>query len=202
MKHPWRLPTTAAISVIMLGTAGVAVASIPSANGVIHGCRSTLTGAVRVIDTDAGQKCQAFGEKQLDWNQQGPQGVPGPAGPVGPVGPAGATGPAGPAGATGPAGPAGPPGSTTPTVKEVSAFGIANGGSDGDAVAHCPAGMVVTGGGYSIDPGILVRISSASDFPDESGFNAAGWHLLVDNLNPPSQNPSSFIVFAECLKIG
>jgi hypothetical protein len=193
MNHPRRVLTTAAISVVTLGAAGVAVASIPSTNGVIHGCRSTLTGAVRVIDTDAGQKCQTFGEKQLDWNQQGPQGVPGPAGPVGP---------AGPTGATGSAGPAGPPGSTTPTVKEVLASGSVNGGSDGRAVAHCPAGSVVTGGGYSIGPGILVRISSAADFPDESGFNAAGWQVVVDNLNPPSPNPSGFLAFAECLKIG
>lgn len=38
MKISRRVITTAAIGVVMLGTAGVAVASIPDANGVIHAC--------------------------------------------------------------------------------------------------------------------------------------------------------------------
>ena len=54
----------------------MALASIPDSSGVIHGCRSKTTGVLRVIDSDAGQRCLA-GEAELTWNQQGP---PGPAG--------------------------------------------------------------------------------------------------------------------------
>jgi hypothetical protein len=41
-----------------------------------HGCRTKTTGALRVIDSDAGQHC-AQNEVELTWAQQGP---PGPAG--------------------------------------------------------------------------------------------------------------------------
>ena len=70
--------------------AGVAVASIPDRNGVIHGCRNVRTGLLRVIRTQA--VCRV-GEKRLNWNVQGPQG---PVGPVGPEGPPGAQGEPGP----------------------------------------------------------------------------------------------------------
>ena len=55
-----------------------ATAAIPDANGVIHGCRNTKTGVLRVIDTDKGQTCSKD-ETALSWNQTGPQG---PAGSV------------------------------------------------------------------------------------------------------------------------
>jgi hypothetical protein len=59
---------------LLLGT--VALAAIPGAGGVITGCYDKRTGALRVIDSDAGQKCTSK-ETQLPWNQtgiQGPQG--------------------------------------------------------------------------------------------------------------------------------
>jgi hypothetical protein len=70
--------------------AGVAVASIPDRNGVIHGCRNARTGVLRVIKSTA--HCRV-GERPLNWNAQGPQGVPGPMGPQGPAGPQGEPGP-------------------------------------------------------------------------------------------------------------
>jgi hypothetical protein len=42
------------------------MASIPDASGVIHGCRKTSGGALRVIDTGAGQTCMA-NETALNW---------------------------------------------------------------------------------------------------------------------------------------
>jgi hypothetical protein len=72
-------------------------ALIPGPNGVIHGCykRSGKTqGALRVIDTGAGQSCVS-GEAALKWNRTGPpgpQGEPGPTGPQGPQGEPGADG--------------------------------------------------------------------------------------------------------------
>jgi hypothetical protein len=73
---------------IVLVAAVTAAAFIPDANGVIHGCRNTKTGVVRVIDTDKGEICSK-NQAALTWNQTGPQG---PAGPQGPQGPSGVSG--------------------------------------------------------------------------------------------------------------
>src|SRR5206468_2749447 len=112
--------------------AGIAYATIPDTNGVIHGCYTKTGGILRVVDKPQ-QSCTKF-ENPLDWNQagqQGPQGADGAQGPAGPAGPkgdqgdAGATGPAGPPGA---AGPPGPPGSQGPA------------GAKGDPGPQGPAG--------------------------------------------------------------
>jgi hypothetical protein len=50
---------------------GIASASIPASNGVIHACYSTISnpvGRLRVIDTGAGQSCGS-GEVALNWNR-------------------------------------------------------------------------------------------------------------------------------------
>ena len=119
---------------ILLSTAAVTLlavigfASIPGADGVIHGCFKKSGGTLRVIDmsvTTCGRD-----ETLLSWNQtgpqgpQGPQGVPGPQGPAGPAGPIGATGPAGPEGPAGPAGPAGPQG---PAGSSAATFAFTSG---------------------------------------------------------------------------
>jgi len=69
----------------VLAAAVAATAAIPDASGVIHGCRNTKTGILRVIDTDKSQTCSKD-ETALTWNQTGPQGPVGPEGPQGPVG--------------------------------------------------------------------------------------------------------------------
>jgi hypothetical protein len=89
---------------------GIAYAVIPSADGVIHACYVPSSGAIRVVNADAG-RCNAS-ETALDWNQQGPKGDKGDTGPAGPAGPTGATGATGPTGATGATGPAGPAGTS------------------------------------------------------------------------------------------
>jgi hypothetical protein len=76
-----RVVRAAALAVVLVLAASVAVASIPDANGVIHGCRKNSGGALRVIDTDAGQTCMA-NETALSWSQTGPQGPAGPPGGV------------------------------------------------------------------------------------------------------------------------
>src|SRR5207249_8744959 len=99
------------------GIASVVQASIPSSNGLIHGCyqfspADTNRGRLRVIDADLGQQCR-FYEHPLNWSQAGvtgPTGATGPRGPSGPQGPTGPTGPTGPKGATGDTGAAGPTG--------------------------------------------------------------------------------------------
>src|SRR5712691_5259984 len=86
----------------MASLGGVAYATIPDGSGVIHGCFVKNGGGLRVIDTDAGQKCKST-EAPIFWNQQGPKGD---TGPTGSAGPKGDTGPQGPAGAKGDPGPA------------------------------------------------------------------------------------------------
>ena len=74
-----------------LAAAGIAYASIPGPDGVIHGCYLKSGGNVRVIDSTA--KCKAT-ETSLDWNQRGvtgPRGATGARGTTGPTGPAGIT---------------------------------------------------------------------------------------------------------------
>src|SRR4051795_4369235 len=78
------LPTVAALG----AGAAVGVAAIPSADGTIHACVTTATGAVRIIDAETGATCTAQTETNLVWNQQGPAGPAGPAGPQGDPGPA------------------------------------------------------------------------------------------------------------------
>jgi hypothetical protein len=80
---------------------GVASASIPDSNGLIHGCFKPQTGDLRVIDPASPKKEDASCKKTetaLNWNQAGPQG------------PAGKDGVDGKDGAPGPKGDPGPPG--------------------------------------------------------------------------------------------
>jgi hypothetical protein len=67
----------ATLAVVLASVAGIAVASIPDSNGVIHGCRNLKSGALRVIDSEAGQTCDSKTEAALTWNQTGPQGPAG-----------------------------------------------------------------------------------------------------------------------------
>jgi hypothetical protein len=113
-------------AVVALAAAGAAFAvasavdaSIPDAAGVIHACRITQPslgplGALRVVDTAAGQTCR-LGEVALTWSQTGPTGGRGPTGAHGPTGARGATGSRGPTGAKGATGARGPTGSGGPT---------------------------------------------------------------------------------------
>ncbi len=106
-RRPSRTSVIVGTVVLTLAAGGTAYAAIPnSTTGVITGCYPTLLGNLRVIDAQAGQRCNLL-EKQLTWNQAG---VPGPTGGTGPTGPAGPAGPAGSAGALGPVGPQGVPG--------------------------------------------------------------------------------------------
>jgi hypothetical protein len=66
---------------VVLASATLAVAAIPSADGTITACRNAKSGALRVIDADAGQACSKD-ERQLSWNQTGPQGPPGTVSPI------------------------------------------------------------------------------------------------------------------------
>ncbi len=89
----------------LLGVAGIAYATIPDENGVIHGCYQKSGGALRVIDASV-TNCSKT-ETSLNWNVKGATGPVGPEGAQGPQGPAGLAGPPGPQGLQGPPGPSG-----------------------------------------------------------------------------------------------
>ena len=89
MRRMLHRPALGALAVVgaLLLAGGVAYATVPDGNGVIHGCYATKDGSLRVIDPGAGQSCDTKRETALDWNQtgtQGPQGIQGPAGQRGP----------------------------------------------------------------------------------------------------------------------
>jgi hypothetical protein len=149
-----------AVGGVTFGIASAVQASIPDANGVIHGCYNTSlahgnpTGALRVIDTAKPNGNCASWEAPLNWNQTGPTG------PTGGRGPTGARGPTGPKGATGARGPTGPKGATGP--KGPTGVGIGgscstnhaiqsvNGNGSVNCVAFTPAGRVLAPGSTSI----------------------------------------------------
>ena len=64
----------AASGVLVVG--GLAMAAIPDAQGVIHGCYAKSGGQLKVIDTAKGEKCPT-GYTPLDWNKQGIAGTNG-----------------------------------------------------------------------------------------------------------------------------
>ena len=97
-----------AASVVLAG--GIAAAAIPATGtGQITGCRTITTGALRVIDYQAGKRCTTK-ERTLTWNVRGPQGLRGLTGAIGAKGAIGSTGPAGMVGQAGTTGLAGAPG--------------------------------------------------------------------------------------------
>ncbi len=142
----------AAACAVVAAAAGVAYATIPDAQGVIHGCYTRSGGTLRVIDATV-TNCKTT-ETSLDWNMQGVPGAQGPAGPQGPQGATGAQGPEGPqgpAGATGPAGPAGPAGTSHAyTARTAGAVPL-----DGETIVQTvpiPAGVyLVTATGTAAD---------------------------------------------------
>ena len=61
------------VSILAL-TSGTTRATIPDADGVIHGCMSKGKGSLRLIDTDLGASCSSSNETAINWNQVGPAG--------------------------------------------------------------------------------------------------------------------------------
>jgi hypothetical protein len=81
-RRTWVAPVLTTVAAAALLAGGVAYATIPDANGVIHGCYQTSKGDLREIDSSS-STCKN-GETALDWNQTGPQGPSGPRGPSDP----------------------------------------------------------------------------------------------------------------------
>jgi hypothetical protein len=94
-----RLLLALAVGGAVFGIASAVQASIPDANGVIHGCynsglaHGSPLGALRVIDTARIDGHCASWEAPLNWNAKGVTGATGATGPTGPTGPTGVAGP-------------------------------------------------------------------------------------------------------------
>jgi hypothetical protein len=163
-----------AITGICLGalfTGGIAFATIPDSSGVVHGCYSKTSGALRVIDTGKSQKC-AISELAVSWNQTGPKGA---AGPVGPTGPAGNVGPKGSTGAQGPQGTYGNANLTlVQTTTYITAYST-------QAFAYCPGGKRIVSGGYVFPHNYSFRIPI-----DRPALTLDGWEVWIYVDNPGS----------------
>lgn len=166
------------VVIVAVVAASAAFATIPDAGGVIHGCFAKSGGTLRVIDATV-TNCKAT-EMSLDWNQSGPQGLPGPQGPKGDTGAKGDTGPQGPKGDTGATGAQGEkgdkgdPGATGPAG--LSGLEVVNGksvpvtGVNAVAVADCPSGKKAVAGGYS---GLGVEVTASTVRPGGYGWVVA-----------------------------
>ncbi len=105
---------------------------------------------------------------------KGPAGAPGATGATGAAGPVGAQGPAGPAG---PQGPAGASGTLTTTV--ATSQDAVGGGANSvtSALAECPAGTVLTGGGGTVSNSVTAAQASVQlvgSQPEANGWRATG----------------------------
>jgi hypothetical protein len=165
----------AAVVVAAVVIGGIAYASIPDANGVIHGCYRKVNGQLRVIDTDTGGKCLAS-ELPVDWSQSGPTGA------------TGATG------ATGPTGQQGPPG-PSPTLSVYEADGpfvtIPAGDVKGIGADCSSTGDLATGGGFNVGSALVVIASFRNSNTTYS------WLLVVFN---PTNLDLQAQATVECLR--
>jgi hypothetical protein len=162
-RQGWVLALCSVVSLAVAG--GIAYATIPE-EGVITACQGKPGGSLRVIDA-ASATCKPR-ETTLNWNVQGPAGPPAPAGAEG---------------EQGLPGPQGPPGLSGRVVVQQSA------NSTGAALAECPPGKVVLGGGYSGAP------DATFNGPAEALNAGQGW-LVIGTAG------ASFTAYAICATVG
>jgi hypothetical protein len=214
-----------AATAILVGTTGVALATIPGSNGVINGCFEKRTGILRVIDAEAGKTCTSF-ETPISWNQRGQQGLQGSQGPKGDKGDPGLTGKDGvsvtsanePAGAHCAYGGSaitaanavtyacnGAPGAAgaLPALHYVAAGLAAYGTTQGEAVhttqtwVRCPVNEAAIGGGF-INNGFH-ELVLRSGFPTGNPVNGtSAWMVEVDN---DTANDLMFGLYAVCVPV-
>jgi Phage Tail Collar Domain/Collagen triple helix repeat (20 copies) len=114
MRMRSKVGLAAATSLAALIAGSIAWATVPDANGVIHGCYSKATGKLRVTDAANAKlkPCSMSREVAVEWSRQGATGAAGPAGAAGSPGATGSAGATGLHGATGDAGATGATGAT------------------------------------------------------------------------------------------
>ena len=158
---------------LSLGGVSYAALRLP-ANSV--GTSQVINGSLLKRDFKAGQ---------LPRGARGPRGF---------AGAAGATGAAGPAGPAGTAGAQGPPGPVSITYVASAITALPN-GTQQDAFADCPAGMVVTGGGaLSSSTSTAVSIESSA-LGTQTGSAIDEWGVTMNNT---SGSDTTFFAEAVC----
>ncbi|MGH7572243.1 MAG: hypothetical protein ACREMK_10410 [Gemmatimonadota bacterium] len=158
-------------NVILTGlTLLMGLAVVPGASAQeLHGCYNT-SGILYLIQ-EAGLKTQCKDDHtQVNWSITGPQGPQGPQGLQGPPGPQGPQGPAGPAGISG--------------YEQVSETGT------GMAIAVCPVGKKVLGGGhapvlvFASKPGLDSMGNHTWDVVGQSSTDAVTAIAICANVGP------------------
>ncbi len=110
----------------------------------------------------------------------GPSGTQGPPGPAGVAGATGPQGPAGAPGATGSQGPQGVPGVSGRVVVTSSSAATLAPGASGFALAACPPGKVIFGGGgQATNPFFTIQVSTPPD--------SVHWLVRVRNMASDTQ---------------
>ena len=190
----------------LLGLAGgVAFATIPGSDGVIHACYSKSGGALRVVDASV-TGCKS-GETSLDWNMRGPagpQGVagaagpagqPGPMGPAGPKGDTGAAGAQGPQGLQGPQGPKGDPGSGLTSIDGLAGLACTKAGVAGSiSVESDTEGHILL---------TCVTPSGGNEGGGGGGGGSGGTPLVrINEFNTGSPLSSTSDEFVELVNVG
>jgi hypothetical protein len=165
-------------AMLLLGVIGVAYASIPGPDGVIHGCYKTSNpaqGALIAIDFAA--SCPS-GYTALNWNQTGLQGPTGPQGETGPVGPAGGLN--------------GYEFITQPIT--IDAF------RGSTFYAYCSdVSKRVLGGGTSARTGKFGDLDVEASYPiNGDGVELSGWAVWIYNSNTTARQPT---LYATCATV-
>ena len=151
---------------LLLGSA--ALAAIPGAGGVITGCYDKRSGAMRVIDAQAGKTCTKD-ELKLTWNQLGPQG------------PQGLKGDPGPQGLQGIKGDKGDPGTPGISGLDYNGIQVYPSGDFATGTVTCLNGKHMIGGGATIlrdlsDPNIdLAPLALRASGPQGNGWHAEAY---------------------------
>jgi hypothetical protein len=183
----------AAAATIATLTAGIttALAVDPPPSPEIHACVAKAIGSVRIVASPTA--CRSLLERPVTWDQHG---SPGPTGPPGADGANGVDGAQGPQGVVGERGPAG--GVNPPTIVKAVGFSVENGIPTAGAVAYCPEGMYVSGGGVSVQhPMLSAAVSVMLNQPYTPpgapediasawrGFATASWAEVAAHNNYP-----------------
>jgi collagen triple helix repeat protein len=169
-----------------------------------------VDGTLSNVGTQPPDRCP-LNAHVISWNQQGPQGVPGPAGPQGQQGDAGPQGPQGlqgepgpqgvpgPAGQTGPQGPAGSSGvSGYEIIRVTGPVGTGHQVTESLA-ATCSAGKkVLSGGGFPVidsgSSGVVEEVVLHSSVP----LNDNAWAIQAVNPNTDGTTTWHLVAYAVC----
>jgi hypothetical protein len=205
-KHRVGLVPLLAVAALAVA-GGVAYATIRDDDGIFHACVKRTNGMIRLIHPgNRGwiDDCKR-NERAVSWNQIGPAGPTGPQGPTGASGPAGATGSTGATGATGPTGATGATG--IGGLQTVTLPSVSNSVGLKEAVALCPAGKRVIGGGGAIVGG---SVASGSDLAATVALKSSrpitlsgseGWTARAEEIAPGYDGDWSFTIYAICANV-